>query len=80
MAANQEMDDKQFVMFLARVLRSIFYGVLILIVDIFFGMYLGWGMPEYAPTSYLVGFYTWFTLSKLGFIYFLYKTWRKNPQ
>ncbi|WP_126249382.1 hypothetical protein [Chitinophaga rhizosphaerae] len=70
--------DWQLMKFLIKIMRTVFYGMFWLMINIFFGLYLGWADPE-ASTPLLMGiFYTWLVLSAVGFVYLLWRMWRKK--
>ncbi|WP_341842109.1 hypothetical protein [Chitinophaga caseinilytica] len=70
--------DWQLMKFLIKIMRTVFYGMFWLMINIFFGLYLGWADPE-VSTPLLMGiFYTWLVLSAVGFVYLLWRMWRKK--
>lgn len=70
--------DWQLFQFFVKIMRTVFYGMFWMMFNVFFGLYLGWADPE-TSTPLLMGiFYTWLVLSAVGFIYVLWRIWRKK--
>ncbi|WP_298714203.1 hypothetical protein [Chitinophaga sp.] len=70
--------DLQVMMFLIKIMRTVFYGMFWLMINIFFGLYLGFGVPEESTPLRMGGFYTWLVLSSAGFVYMLWRMWRRK--
>ncbi|SIO46333.1 hypothetical protein [Chitinophaga niabensis] len=70
--------DWKLLQFFVKIVRTIFIGLILMMIDIFTGMYLGFGIPEESTPTRLTLFYIWFGLSMGAYIYFLWRLWRKK--
>jgi hypothetical protein len=62
--------------FLLRIVRSITVGLLWLLINMTFGLYLGWLVFEGAPTLGNFIFYAWLIISFALMILYFIRTWR----
>lgn len=70
--------DWELFQFFVKIIRTVSYSMFWLMINIFFGLYLGFADPE---TSTPLGrgiFYTWLALSAVAFVYLLWRMWRKK--
>jgi hypothetical protein len=74
MEQGMEPDVKKY---LRKVLNSLFYGLLWLALNVLAGLYWGYGIIDGGLSVYNVLFFTFFTLSLLGLLYYYYCIWRK---
>jgi hypothetical protein len=72
-----EDDAKEF---LIRIVRSLTVGLLWLMINMTFGIYLGWLMFEGAPTLGNFIFYAWLIISLALMILYFVRTWKKHLQ
>lgn len=75
---SRNESDYQVLLFLIKIMRTVFYGMFWLMINIFFGLYLGFAIPEESTPLRLGGFYTWLVLSAVGFVYLLWRMWRRK--
>ena len=64
------------VRFFVKIMRTVFLGFFWMMLNVFFGLYLGWGLPEMAPMAYLIGFYLFFLVSLAGYLVYVYRVWK----
>jgi heme/copper-type cytochrome/quinol oxidase subunit 4 len=72
--------DMHLVRFFVKIMRTVFIGFFWMMLNVFLGIYLGWGLPEVAPIGYLVGFYLFFAISLAAYLVFVYRTWKDRFQ
>lgn len=70
--------DWKLLQFFIKIIRTVFVGLFWMMINIFFGLYLGFGVPEESTPARLTGFYIWFGLSLAGYILLIWKTWQKK--
>ena len=70
--------DWQLFQFFVKIMRTVFYGMFWLMINIFFGLYRGFADPETSTPLAMGIFYTWLVLSAVGFVYMLWRLWRKK--
>jgi hypothetical protein len=75
---EQMPPDVQVLFFFIRIMRSIFLFFLLMMINVFFGLYLGFAVPEESTPLRMVLFYSWFTISLAAFIYVSWRMWRKK--
>ncbi len=75
---SRKQFDWQLMEFFIKIIRTVFYGMFWLMFNIFFGLYLGYGDPEVSTPLALGIFYTWLVLSAVGFVYLLWRMWRRK--
>lgn len=64
--------------FFINIMRTIFLFLLLMMINVFFGLYLGFGVPEESTPLRMGLFYTWFVISLAAFIYVSWRMWRKK--
>ncbi|WP_143308611.1 hypothetical protein [Chitinophaga vietnamensis] len=70
--------DMDLVMFFIKIIRTIFLGLIWMLINIFLGLYLGFGVPEESTPGRMIFFYTWFTISLGAYLYLVWRMWRKK--
>ncbi|MCW3462371.1 hypothetical protein [Chitinophaga nivalis] len=70
--------DYELFSFLIKIMRTIFIGMFWMLINIFLGLYLGFGVPAESTPGRLFFFYTWMTLTLIAYIYFIWRLWRKK--
>lgn len=70
--------DWQLMQFFLKIARTVFTGMCWMLVNIFFGLYLGYADPETSTPLKMVLFYAWLLLSLGGFIYYIWRVWRRK--
>jgi hypothetical protein len=92
MAAEQEPQEQEpvseeyksnmrLLSFFVKIMRTIFIGFFILMIDVFLGLFLELAVPEHSTSGRMIFFYSWFTITLAGYIYFVFRLWRKKePQ
>lgn len=73
---RKEGIDMHLVRFFVKIMRTVFLGFFWMMLNVFFGLYLGWALPEMAPTGYLIGFYLFFAASLAGYLVYVYRVWK----
>ena len=68
--------DLHLLAFFTKIIRTIFIGLFVGMANVFIGIYLGFGIPEQSTTGRLIGFYIFFGVTMLGYLYFVYRIWR----
>jgi hypothetical protein len=66
--------------FLMRIVRSLSVALLWLMINMTFGIYLGWLVFEGAPTLGNFIFYGWLIISFALMILYFVRTWKKHMQ
>lgn len=74
---NENFDWK-LLKFFENIMRTVFVFLFWMLVNIFFGLYLGFGVPEESTPARLTGFYIWLGLSTAAYIYLIWRLWRKK--
>lgn len=76
----KEPFDMGIVYYFVKIMRTIFLGFFVLMVDVFIGLYLGFAIAETSTRGRMIFFYSWFTLTLIGYIYVIWRMWRvKQP-
>jgi hypothetical protein len=75
---HHDQKDIDVVAYLVRIMRTIFIGFFWGIINIFLGLYLGFGVPEESTPGRMIFFYSFFVISLGAYIYLLLKMWRKK--
>lgn len=70
--------NMQLVSFFVRIMRTIFLGFFLMMVDVFIGLFLGFAVPEESTMGRMIFFYSWFTITLVVYIYFVWRMWRKK--
>lgn len=70
--------DWQLLQFFIKIVRTVFVGLFWMLVNIFFGLYLGFAVPEESTPLRMLLFYTWLVLSLAAFIYYIWRMWRRK--
>ncbi len=70
--------DWQLLQFFFKIARTVFVGLFWMLINIFFGLYLGFAVPEESTPLRMFLFYTWLVLSLAAFIYYTWRTWRRK--
>ncbi len=70
--------DWQLLQFFIKIIRTVFIGLFWMLINIFLGLYLGFGVPEESTPLRMTLFYSWLGLSLAGYIYFIWRTWRRK--
>lgn len=76
--APQNSFDPKLLAFFIRIIRTLFIGMFWMLVNIFLGLYLGFGLPEYSTPLMMGIFYTWLGLSFAGYVYFVWRMWARK--
>jgi hypothetical protein len=63
--------------YLYKVLNSLCFGLLWLMLNVLGGLYWGYAIIEQRLSFYNVLFFIWFAFSLLGLLYYYYRVWRK---
>lgn len=74
---NENFDWK-LLQFFVKIIRTVFIFLFWMLINIFFGLYLGFGVPDESTPARLAGFYSWFGLSLAGYLYLVWRMWRKK--
>jgi hypothetical protein len=74
MPQGMEPDARKY---LFKVLNSLCYGLLWLILNVLSGLYWGYGIIEKRLSVSNILFFTWFVLSLAALLYYYYRLWRK---
>lgn len=77
-APKEDNPDWQLLQFFKKIMRTVFTGLLWMLINIFLGLYLGFGVPENSTPLRMILFYIWLALSLTAFIYFIWRTWRRK--
>jgi hypothetical protein len=75
---SKDQFDWQLMQFFTKIIRTVFIGMFWMLINIFFGLYLGFGVPEESTPIRMTIFYGWFVLSLGAYIYFLWRVWRRK--
>ncbi|UYQ92800.1 hypothetical protein MKQ68_22220 [Chitinophaga horti] len=75
---QQMSPDVQMLFYFIKIMRMIFLFMILMMINVFFGLYLGFAVPSESTPLRLGLFYTWFGISLAGFIYVCWKMWRKK--
>lgn len=75
---KEDHPDWQLLQFFKKIMSTVFTGLLWMLINIFLGLYLGFGIPENATLLQMILFYSWLALSLTAFIYFIWRTWRRK--
>ena len=75
---EKEPFDMRIVYYFVRIMRTIFFGFVWMMINVFLGLYLGLGIPEESTPTRLVCFYTWFVLSLAGLLLLIRKFWKNH--
>ncbi|MGX5818149.1 hypothetical protein ACWKWU_08135 [Chitinophaga lutea] len=70
--------DWQLVRYFVKIIQTVFTGLFWMMFNVFFGLYLGYGDPDESTPLGLALFYTWFGLSLAGYLYFVWRLWRRK--
>lgn len=70
--------DMQLVFYFITIMRTIFFFLILMLINVFFGLYLGFAIPEESTPLRLIFFYSWFVISLAAFIYVSWRMWRKK--
>ncbi|WP_147243432.1 hypothetical protein [Chitinophaga flava] len=70
--------DRDLFWFLIKIMRTIFVGLFWMFINVFLGLYLGFGVPEESTPRRMFFFYTWFGVSLLAYLYMIWRFWRKK--
>jgi len=70
--------NMQLVSFFVRIMRTIFLGFFLMMVDVFIGLFLGFAVPAESTMGRMIFFYSWFTITLAAYIYFVWRMWRKK--
>lgn len=70
--------DRDLFWFLIKIMRTIFVGFFWMFTNVFLGLYLGFAVPEESTPGRMIFFYSWFVLSLLGYLYMVWRFWRKK--
>jgi hypothetical protein len=76
---QKEPFDMRIVFYFVRIIRTVFLGFFWMFINVFLGLYLGFAIPEASTPGRMIFFYTWAVLSLLGYLFIVWKTWRKHP-
>lgn len=70
--------DWQLLQFFVKIIRTVFTGLFWMMINIFWGLYLGFAIPEESTPLRMFFFYTWFVLSLAAYIYYVWRLWRRK--
>ncbi|PUZ26575.1 hypothetical protein GA0116948_102100 [Chitinophaga costaii] len=68
--------DMRLVRFFSKIIRTVFIGLFWMMVNVFIGLYLGYGLPDQASVGQLVGCYIFFGITLVAYLYYVYRLWR----
>ncbi|RAJ85521.1 hypothetical protein CLV59_102225 [Chitinophaga dinghuensis] len=72
--------DMDLLRYFFKIMRTVVFGFFWMMINVFLGLYLGFGVPEESTPGRLLFFYSWLTISMTAFIYFLWRMWRKKEK
>ncbi|GAA3946914.1 hypothetical protein GO495_27180 [Chitinophaga oryziterrae] len=75
---QKEPFDMGIVAYFVRIMRTLFIGFFWMMINVFFGLYLGFAVPEESTPGRMIFFYSWFVISLAGYLYLVYRLWRKK--
>ncbi|QJB34398.1 hypothetical protein HF324_24965 [Chitinophaga oryzae] len=70
--------DRDLFWFLIKIMRTIFVGFFWMFFNVFLGLFLGFAVPEESTPGRMIFFYSWFVLSLAGYLYMIWRFWRKK--
>lgn len=74
---QKEPVDMRIIFYFVRIMRTVFLGFFMLMTNVFWGLYLGFAIPEESSPGRMIFFYSWLLLSLGGYLYFIVRMWRK---
>ena len=85
MESSEQHDQKEpfdmgIVGYFVRIMRTLFIGFFWGIINIFFGLYLGFAVPEESTPGRMIFFYSWFIISLGAYLYLVFRLWRKKKR
>ncbi|RFS23363.1 hypothetical protein DVR12_10115 [Chitinophaga silvatica] len=68
--------DWELMEFFLKIIRTIFVGLFLMLVNITLGLYLGFGVPEESTPGRMIFFYSWLVITLAAYIYYVWKMWK----
>jgi hypothetical protein len=75
----KEPVDMRIIVYFTRIIQTVFIGFFWMLMNVFLGLYLGFGIPEESTPGRMIFFYSWATLTLAGYLWLVVKMWRKKP-
>ena len=75
---KKDQFDWQLMLFFVKIIRTVFLGMFWMLINMFLGLYLGFGVPEESTPLRMWLFYGWLILSLAAYIYFMGRIWRRK--
>src|SRR5438067_11919444 len=66
---QKEKFDMGIVAYFVRSMRRLFIGFFWMMINVFFGLYLGFAILEESTPGRIIFFYSWFVISLAGYVY-----------
>lgn len=77
---RKEPFDMRIVQYFVRIMRTVFLGFFWMLINVFLGLYLGFAVPEESTPGRMIFFYIWLVVSLVGYLFIVWRLWRKNEQ
>jgi len=68
----------ELVMYFVKIVRTLFLGLFWMLVNVFLGLFLGFGVPDESTPGRMIFFYSWLVLTLAGYIYIVWRWWRRK--
>lgn len=75
---RKEPFDTGIVMYFVKIMRTLFLWFFWMMINVFLGLYLGFAIPEASTPGRMIFFYSWFVISLAGYLYIVYRMWKKK--
>ncbi|MBV8254631.1 MAG: hypothetical protein JO154_18665 [Chitinophaga sp.] len=72
--------DMDLLKYFIKIMRTVVVGFFWMMINVFLGLYLGFGVPEESTPGRMLFFYPWLIISLAALIYFFWRMWRKKEK
>ena len=66
----------ELVMYFVKIVRTLFLGLFWMLINVFLGLFLGFGVPDESTPGRMIFFYSWLVITLAGYIYIVWRWWR----
>ncbi|GAA0531525.1 hypothetical protein [Chitinophaga japonensis] len=80
-ADTEERQDplkSDLVQFFVKIVRTLFLGFFWMLINVFLGLFLGFGVPDESTPGRMIFFYSWLVLTLAAYLYVVWRWWRKS--